>query len=402
LLDKARKSRNLVLVAVAVGIVAVLAVVGALVLGGGDDAPKLDVAKLRTATVRILTDSGRGSGSIIDGKRGLILTNAHVVRPDAPGQGTLYGEMAADLPESPAEVVILVSKGADEPAEPQYRGQVVAYDGYVDLAVVRITKSYGGKIFGATDDLKLPSVPIGDSTTINQDDDITVFGFPGIADSNSVQTTKGSVSGFIPDERLSSNRAFINSDVAIAPGNSGGLAADSKGRLVAIPTAERSRGTDSISRLRPVHLAAKLIAAAKDGTTYTSEFVTPAANEEVSNPGFATDPPQFAVSCRDRRVESPASLDALSIAFDYKGFPEGHQDVMVRVISAKKLIGQITSGDQWPVKWSTEGCAAVTARIFDPDTGGPSQLKSGQEITIAIDVGPNYEKNVFAEEISVP
>ena len=75
-----------------------------------------------------------------------------------------------------------------------------------------------------TDDLGLPSVPIGDSTTIGQEDHITVFGFPGIADSSSPQKTEGSVSGFIPDERLSTNRAFINSDVAIAPGNSGGQA----------------------------------------------------------------------------------------------------------------------------------------------------------------------------------
>ena len=403
LIGKARRSRNLALVAAATAIVAIVVVVAVVLVGRGDDtSAKLDVDDLRAATVRILTGTGRGSGTIVDGELGLILTNADVVRPDAPGQGVLYGEIESQLEESPAEVVILVSKGADEPAEPEYRGEVVAADGYLDLAVVRITKTYGGRPISATEDLGLPSVPIGDSTAIGQADRLTVFGFPGVADSDAAQRTDGAVSGFISDPRLSTNRAFINSDVSIAPGNSGGLAADEQGRLIGVPTSERSNGTDSFSRIRPIHLALDLIDAARDGTEYTSDFVTPAESEEISDVSFATDGPPFAVSCRDRRADAPGGDAALSIAFAYTGFPAGHQDALVTITSEGEVIGQVNANEAWPVRWDGEGCAAVTVPLFDPVTFEPAALQSGQQISIFVDVGPNYEKDVLAEQVVVP
>ncbi len=75
----------------------------------------------------------------------------------------LYQETIATLPTSVRDITILVSKGADAPAEPEFRGRVVAFDGYLDLAVVQITETFNGRIIAAGEDLGLPAVPIGDS-----------------------------------------------------------------------------------------------------------------------------------------------------------------------------------------------------------------------------------------------
>ena len=186
------KSRSALVVVGVIAVVAVIAVAAVVTLGrlgGGDE---LDVAALREATVYISAGDFSGSGSIIDGERGLILTNAHVVAPDAPGQGVLYPDDAFSLPDSPDRVMISLSQAADQPAEPAYFAEVVAADGYLDLAIVRITETIGGRVVEAGD-LHLPSVEIGDSRAIDQDDRLTVIGYPGIADTNSSNKVDGSV-----------------------------------------------------------------------------------------------------------------------------------------------------------------------------------------------------------------
>ena len=388
-------------IAAAVCVVAALAAVGVLVLTrGSSTAAKADVSRLRTATVKLAAGGVSGSGSIIDGRRGLILTNAHVVQPDAPGQGVQYDKTISSLRSSVRDITVLVSSDADAPAEPKYRGQVVAYDGYLDLAVVRITSTYNGRIVGDDEDLGLTEVSIGDSEAIDQDDPITVVGFPGVADSDAPQVTNGAVSGFIADARLHDNRAFINTDAAIARGNSGGLAADADGRLIGVPTSELIDGADSFGRLRPIHLAADLIAAARNGDEYTSPFVVPAENEavDVESLKHATRGPEFAPNCRDRVATGLTSLSTLSFTVDYTGFPDGHQDMLVRVIDAASgdLLGSATTADDYPIEFTGTGCIAVSVPIVD-DQGRPAAMATGQSIALKIDVGPNYELNLFRD-----
>lgn len=388
LTKRLRNPRTTAMLAGAACLVAILALVS--VLAFRDEKPsRVDVeARLRAASVLIEMSYGTGSGSIIDGRVGLILTNAHVAAPTAPGQGVRYPAEAFRLPEPDDEVLISLATQSDEPAEPRYYGRVVAADGYLDLAVVQITRTIGGHIIEPGENLGLPSIAIGDSRTIDQDQDLIVMGYPGIAETRSPTKSGGSVSSFIPDERIGENRAWLNSDAEIAGGNSGGIAADQQGRLIAVPTAELGSDVDSISKLRPVHLAEALIAAARSGEEYVSPFVVPADNEEIDNVELATVGEEFSTSCAGRRAGTLTSDNAFSLAFDYQGFPDGHQDVLVTVVVNGQLAGRASSADSWPISWGGSGCGAVSVRLRNP-------LQAGDEVVIFIDAGPNFERPLF-------
>jgi len=411
-----RQPKNLVFLAVAALVIAGLALAG-VVIFSGDDAPKVvSVAYMRARTVRLSSEIGSGTGSIIDGERGLILTNAHVVSPDAPGQGVNYpyklsiadGQPNFVLPEAPKEIVVSLTGEADEAAEPRYIAEVVAVDGYLDLAVIQITKKIGGTRIEEGEDLGLPEVSIGDSLAVDQDEKITVIGFPGVADSESPLVTDGRVSGFKGEDRLDENRAWINSSVSIGAGNSGGPAYNEAGQLIAVVTAKRTLGNDQISRIRPIHLATALIAAARDGDAYVSPFVTPAKDEKIvgregqdpktdATLHFATTGDQtFSTSCRNRGVDALQSTDVLSMLFAYDGFPQGHQDVLVSVYSP--LAGedpvQIASNDVWPLKFGEHGCLAFSVPL-------DWSLQPGQTYLVSVDVGPNYEKNLIETNLTI-
>jgi S1-C subfamily serine protease len=366
-------------------IVAGLALGAVFLLRNDGSDETVSAAELRAATVLIVTDSGSGSGTIIDGEQGLILSNAHVARPDAPGQVLLYGEGEEGLPTSQREVEVYLSGADDETAKPTYLAEVVAADGYLDLAVLRITRTITGSIID-DDDLGLPDIPVGDSKSLEQGDTIQMIGYPsGVSGSLSPQADTATVAGFALDERIGDNRAWINSSVNISAGNSGGLAADDAGHLVGVPSAERFVDDDEVSRLRPIHLALPLIDAARSGDTYTSPWVTPADAEKITVTDLATPGDTFSTSCRNRIAGQVVDPSVLAVAFDYEGFPDGHQDVRVLVVSADgQLIGAVSSADAWPVEWGGEGCAVVSIPLETP-------LQPGSQVEVLFDVGPNYE-----------
>jgi S1-C subfamily serine protease len=411
-MSKLRTPRNLMLVSGAALVVAVVALLSVVVFGGGGGSAHASVDDMRVRTVRLSSDAGSGTGTIIDGRHGLILTNAHVVRPDAPGQGVNYpyrlyladGKADYVLPESPKEIVVSLSRGADEAADPTYRAEVVAVDGYLDLAVVKITKTLGGTRIDDTDDLHLDQAAIGDSRGIGQNASITVIGYPGVADSESAQVSAGVVSGFRDEDRLQDKRAWINSDVLINRGNSGGPAFDDAGELIAVVTQKRSDDGDTVSRIRPIHLAEALIDAARAGQEYTSPYVTPVSSEKVAAPEGSTiaqlrwatpGRDAFDTSCRDRSADGPVAADVLSMMFDYDGFPDGHQDVLVSVFSPNdgEDPARIATNDQWPVEFHGSGCVAFTVPL-------PWSLQPGQTYLVSVDVGPNYEKNLIEQNVA--
>jgi pSer/pThr/pTyr-binding forkhead associated (FHA) protein len=391
-----RNPRLLSLISVGAIAIALVALVGVFVLR--DEAPPAtaSAAQLRAATVLIVSGDRSGSGTIIDGDRGLILTNAHVARPDAPGQVLLYGEGDGGLPESDKEVEIYLSGGDDETATPTYLGKVVAADGYLDFAVVQLTKNITGSLLDLSEPLGLPDIPIGNSNVLSQGDAIQMLGYPaGVSGSLAPQIDAAIVSGFALDDRIGDNRAWINSSINISAGNSGGLAADRDGRLIGVPSAERGLDGDSVARLRPIHLALPLIDAARDGTPYTSPYVTPATDEQMTLTNFATPGAPFSTSCRNRSAAGPGTASSLGLMFEYEQFPEGHQDVHVFVLDGDlKVLGDVTSADSWPVEWNVDGCAVVTVPLSRP-------LATGTDITVVMFVGPNEELTLDPFTVSV-
>jgi hypothetical protein len=223
-----------------------------------------------------------GSGTVIS-PHGQILTNAHVVdmaaleeavdawRKNAADQGR---RISFDLVED--AVLVFVSDGENAP-QPRYIAITVASDVVLDLAVLQIVAD-GDALVGPAS-LNLPFVPVGDSDSLKLGDPVYLFGYPGIA--GSVLTyTQGVVSGFLTNG--AGTRLWINTDATMAGGSSGGTAVDASGRLVGIPTrgspldcrpADMNRDGridaqdvgcvptgGSIGQLRPVNLAAELLA----------------------------------------------------------------------------------------------------------------------------------------------
>lgn len=139
-----------------------------------------------------------GSGVIIDPRRGLIVTNNHVV-------------------EHADEITVTLSDGR------RLRGRQIGGDARADVAFIRIPAEH------------LASIPFGDADALQVGDYVIAIGNPfGIGQT----VTHGIVSalrrtGIGDDEREN----FIQTDAAINPGNSGGALVDMNGALVGINTA---------------------------------------------------------------------------------------------------------------------------------------------------------------------
>ena len=194
-----------------------------------DEATNIRVYKLASpAVVSIQSQRGSGSGSIIDAK-GLILTNAHVVR----------GETTVN--------VILSDKR-------QFRGVVIASTRNPDLAVIRLE--------GVTE--SLPTIQIATSSDIQVGQRAFAIGNPFGRFAGTLTT------GII--SRIDLERKLLQTDAALNPGNSGGPLLNGRGELVGVNTAIFT--TNSVNSGIGLAIEAgtvkKFIAAVRQGTITTN------------------------------------------------------------------------------------------------------------------------------------
>jgi putative serine protease PepD len=322
LASKKRKRTALVLAAVVAAVVLIAGGIGAAFWLGGDDSSSsndaaappehqglsqaaLDRAKQATVLIIALDGNGevlgKGSGSIIspDGK---ILTVAHVGDPHAPGA------LFPDSDPAPAAYQIaLTSPEDDKPADPEYTAVAVASDGPLDLTIMQITgDADGNPIDPAT--LKLPApLPIGDSDAVRTGDNVTALGFPGVAHvattesftQNALTVTRGVVSTFLGDEPIDDERAWIDSDVRIGSGNSGGPSINDDGEIIGLNDNVVTEGTvgktgaggsftGGSARIRPVNFAQGILDAADSGTDYVSPYLDSMEQMPTDVPSSAT------------------------------------------------------------------------------------------------------------------
>jgi serine protease Do len=150
--------------------------------------------RVRASTVQI-SDGRRGAGSgVVWRTRGWIVTNAHVVRTP---RATIH------LPDGR-----------------KFDAELVARDPEMDLAALR------------ADGLDLPIAEIGASTELRVGELVIAVGCPyGLrgAVSAGVVHAMGSVAAL-------GDRQWIQADLELAPGNSGGPLADASGRVIGINT----------------------------------------------------------------------------------------------------------------------------------------------------------------------
>ena len=167
---------------------------------------------------RMARQTSQGSGVIIDAK-GIILTNAHVVK-DAH-------EIVARLPDGRQ------LKAVDYGVEPD-----------VDLAVVKIEGE------------DLPVAAVGDSDELEIGQWVLAIGNPfGLE-----QTVTAGIISAVRKGAGAEREDFIQTDAAINPGNSGGPLVDLRGRVVGINTAiySRSGGYQGIGFALPINVARRL------------------------------------------------------------------------------------------------------------------------------------------------
>ena len=317
-----------------------------------------EVLRLERATVLIKdldADGnvvGTGSGTLIS-PHGMILTNAHVGSPDAPGLGLSEGETEPNIKSF--EIALVRNPRRD--AVTTYRATPVVADGYLDVAVLQITSTLSGSPV-APNSLHLASVSLGDSGGIQPGETIGVIGFPGIGGGSqgSVDFSEGTVSGFVrdPRDRLH-GAAWIKTDARIAPGNSGGLAASPAGRVIGIPTQNISQSAYnpgqpqdvSEGRIRPINDVRQVINAALNGngTQYKSPYFVPSTGQEVLRfTGFSND--------------SPENCKAFRQVHDYASGTSNN-------VTAVWAVSGVAPGEDWEVDWNFTGTDGSTGERFD-------------------------------------
>jgi S1-C subfamily serine protease len=193
-----------------------------------------------------------GSGAIISSD-GYIVTNAHVVDlaqtndDDLVVEDLMYlAEELAPLFDADFETMYSYLEAtlfADEmakvlkvvlPSGEILDGEVKSYGAPVgegiDVAVVKVNKK------------NLPSIRLGDYDNLNLQDEITIFGYPGAADSSLfteesslvVSITNGKISAL--DKKSTEGTPVLQVDAAATHGNSGGPITDENGTLIGLLT----------------------------------------------------------------------------------------------------------------------------------------------------------------------
>jgi len=165
--------------------------------------------------------SSLGSGVIIDGKRGFILTNAHVV--------------------AHAQAISVVLKD-----EREFEAQIIGIDPDSDLAVLKLDSAEN-----------LPAIAMGDSKDLMIGETVIAIGNP-FGFSHTVTT--GVISALNRSIRTDDvvYHDFIQTDASINPGNSGGPLLNINGDLIGINTAIYAKA-QGIGFAIPINKARRIV-----------------------------------------------------------------------------------------------------------------------------------------------
>ncbi len=170
---------------------------------------------------------GLGTGFVVDGKNGIILTNNHVI-------------------ENAQEIEVQLSD------QRRFPGKLVGTDQRTDIAVVRI------------DAKGLHPLPLGDSDVIEVAATGTVaidenpLRFLSHTVSAGIISAKGRTQQDVPLDP-SGMYDFLQTDASINPGNSGGPLLNLKGEVVGMNSAIRGGGAQGIGFAIPINMIKQLL-----------------------------------------------------------------------------------------------------------------------------------------------
>ena len=261
----------------------------------------------RGGPMREIPARGEGSGFIVSGD-GYILTNAHVVQ-------------GAD------EVTVKLTD------KRKFTAKVIGYDTRTDIAVIKINAG------------NLPTVSIGDPDKLRVGEAVVAIGSP-FGFENSVTSGIVSAKGrSLPSENYV---PFIQTDVAVNPGNSGGPLFNQHGEVVGVNSQiySRSGGYQGLSFAIPINLAMNVASQIK-ATGKVSRGWLGVSIQEVSSDlaeSFGLDRPRGAL-ISEVQEGSPAAkggLQAADVVLKFDGIPSESSGDLPRVVGNTKPGAKVT------------------------------------------------------------
>lgn len=178
-----------------------------------------------------------GSGFVIDGEKGLILTNNHVL---AGGQ----------------KVVVTFSD------QTKYDAEILAKDPGNDLGLIRIAPKKA-----------IPYLRLGESDSLQVGQKVLAIGNPFGFDGTLTTGIISSLNRNIRDEGNRELEGMVQTDAAINPGNSGGPLLDSQGSVIGINTAIYGPGGNiGIGFAMPIAKAKRMLTDYRAGKSFKRPY----------------------------------------------------------------------------------------------------------------------------------
>jgi putative serine protease PepD len=278
-----------------------------------------------------------------------------------------------------------MTTGQASPVVARYRARPVDVDGYLDFAVVQIYATASGQPVNPAS-LHLPYLTLGKVGAVQLDQTVTVLGFPGVAESDSISVTTGVISTFVPDPlgHVKDPRFELETTARVAHGNSGGAAINDQGQLIGVPSLEvTGEGADISWRLRSVAQAGSLIDAARDHTVYHSKILVQlTGNEQVTGEGIGASPQ---AACSGSRTLPDAASAMFGVS--YAQFPDGLDAAILITVPGGAVVSSETGGLPQTIVTQSSGCisyeldAAQLGVAVLPAGRYQLQLLGGPELT---------------------
>ncbi|MGW8301279.1 MAG: Do family serine endopeptidase, partial [Desulfobacterales bacterium] len=215
-----------------------------------------------------------GSGVIIDGKRGFILTNAHVI-------------------ERSGNIKVVLKD------EREFEARIIGADPDSDLAVLQIDSK-----------TRLPSIQMGSSDDLMIGETVIAIGNPfGFSHTVTTGVISAVNRSFRTDERVFLD--FIQIDASINPGNSGGPLLNINGDLIGINTAIYAKA-QGIGFAIPINKAKKIISdLIQYGEVIQTWIGITVQNLDKKLAGYLKVPGKKGVMVKALEPDSPASSAGL-------------------------------------------------------------------------------------------
>jgi serine protease Do len=290
---------------------------------------------------------GQASGFIVS-TDGLILTNAHVVQD-------------AD------EVTVKLSDRRE------YKAKVLGSDPATDVAVLKISADH------------LPVVSLGNPAKLGVGDYVLAIGSPFGFEQSATAGIVSAKGRSLPDDAYV---RFIQTDVAVNPGNSGGPLFDTGGAVVGINSQIYSRtgGYQGVSFAIPIDVALRVkdqivasgkVQHARLGVSIQELNQTLAESFNLKQPDGA-----LVSSVVPRSPAAKAGLEPGDVILKYNGQPIGRSGDLPALVALGKP-GDRVALEVWRAGKKVDLSAMLTevkeetVASNDPNAGGPAQGKLG-------------------------